>query len=114
MKHQFTLKILADDIWNNPYIMCEVCPITRALQRAGIQAKDWGDLIITHPIKHIVGETPADLKDIIRAMYAFKNEVKKEGMVHIASHVTPGNWLIPIPPADFEYVIVLDIPDNLS
>jgi len=113
MKHQFTLKILAQDIWDNTYTDAFNCPITKALERAGLKLMECGTTIETNmPIgaKRIcVGDTPDELTDMVCAMYSFKNKVAYASR---GSH--RDTYLIPIPPADFEYVVILDIPDNMS
>lgn len=89
-----TLKILAEDIRNNNYIDSATCPITRALVRAGINARHAG-----WSIRYNENKSPQSvdrsIDNRIHSMYATKLG-------------TSGVSTIPIE----DYELEVEIPDN--
>lgn len=97
-----TLHILAEDIKTTNYLSQENCAITRALQRAGINAKDCGVRIKSLDTGLDIGSNKAASSKVV-AMYR-----------HPSCAFPLNNWGIKDPdyirePADFSFDVELDI-----
>lgn len=97
MKQQITLEILAEDISTNyyDYFNQETCAITKALNRAGINAKHEGvDICMRYTGEQVANHNTVGFPELSRKVLSmYKGE---------------------IPIYTFEKVLILDIPDKLS
>lgn len=95
-----TLNILAEDIKTTNYSNSSECAITRALNRAGIEAHECGFGIKTKEGKELA-KTPAPLLAKVMAMYGCKS--------YYPTQNSQKESLEPIEPQDFSFELELDI-----
>jgi len=97
------LEIKAGDFVPGGYINGETCPITKALQRAGINAKDNGAGIVDkNKRSYIALDTKSyeELRSKVISMFCTVDEIV---------YKVCGEYLSPIPVEDFTHVLYLDI-----
>lgn len=101
---EVVLTILAKDFAETDYSDAFNCAMTRALQRAGIDAREIGGTLRHNLLPFTDIPTPLALKEPVREMYAYADKLPDKRKALKLQWASPG-----IEPADFSFK--LSVPD---